>query len=79
MIINNMFHLRGFIHMLKNELEASIKDFTDALRLNPQNIASLTYRAEAKKQLGLKFCDDYKQACELGSNEYCLKYSQECK
>ena len=50
-------------------------------KLNNDFLTAIAYslRAEAKKNAGLDFCDDYKKGCDLGEEDGCNSFNDFCK
>ena len=57
----------------------AISDFSSAIRIDPNYTKAFIYRGLIKKLLGLSYCNDYKRACDLGSEEYCERYYKLCR
>jgi tetratricopeptide (TPR) repeat protein len=58
---------------------AAIADFTSAIRIDPDYASAYKNRGLAKENAGQSYCSDYKRACDLGKEECCEWYNDQCK
>ena len=65
-------------HNLENYNEA-IADYTSAIRINPDLAEAYANRGIAKEKSGQSYCSDYKRACDLGDEECCKWFNDQCK
>src|ERR1700724_1625239 len=62
-----MYVRRGYGYLSKNDLNAAVSDFTEAIRLDPQNVYGYAYRAIAHSRKGdqERAIVDFQKANEL--------------
>jgi len=69
----------GSFYVSQNKLEAAYETFTKAIELDPEYGDAYCNRGIAKEKAGLPYCSDYKKACELGYEDACGYYNQDCR
>ena len=64
-----VFTMLGTIHLAQNELDKALARFEEALKLDPEDLAALVYRAEIRlqKKRVRQAIDDLQKAIGLGS------------
>lgn len=64
-----VFTMLGTIHLAQNELDKALVRFEEALKLDPEDLAALVYRAEIRlqKKRVRQAIDDLQKAIGLGS------------
>ena len=73
------YYNRGVVYTLLENYEDAIDDYTRAIRIDPDNISAYNNRGIVKEILGLPYCSDYRRACDLGDEECCEWYNNECE
>lgn len=65
-----VFTMLGTIHLAQNELDKALARFEEALKLDPEDLAALVYRAEIRlqKKRVRQAIDDLQKAIGLGSS-----------
>lgn len=65
-----VFTMLGTIHLAQNELDRALGRFEEALKLDPQDLAALVYRAEIRlqKKKVRQAIDDLQRAIGMGSD-----------
>ena len=65
-----VFTMLGTIHLAQNELDKGLARFEEALKLDPEDLAALVYRAEIRlqKKRVRQAIDDLQKAIGLGSS-----------
>jgi len=72
------YFMRGLAQLKTHDLEEAIVDFDVALNIDLDYTLAYAYRGMAKEKLGLSYCSDYKNACDLGFTLLCEKYNTGC-
>ena len=67
--------IRGNIYFALEDYKNSIKDYKKALKLNPEDGSIHIGIGNAKYQLKLNYCKEYKKACDKG---YCEAFYKFC-
>ena len=70
---------RGQAYNRLENYEAAIADYTRAIRIDPDYARAYKSRGIAKENAGLPYCSDYKRACELGNEDGCEWYNEQCR
>ena len=73
------YYNRGIAYDDLENYTAAIADYTSALRINPDDADAYSNRGIAKENAGQSYCSDYKRACDLGDEECCEWYNDQCK
>ncbi|MDA9968356.1 tetratricopeptide repeat protein [Salibacteraceae bacterium] len=73
------YYNRGLAYDDLGEYKSAIADYTTAIRLDPDFASAYYNRGIAKENAGLPYCSDYKRGCELGVNESCEWYVDNCR
>jgi len=70
---------RGYANSIFGNWDDAIADCTRAIRIYPDWLWPYRLRGLAKQELGLSACSDFKRGCELGSEDCCEWYYNQCK
>ena len=70
---------RGQAYNRLENYEDAIADYTRAIRIDPDYARAYKSRGIAKENAGLPYCSDYKRACELGNEDGCEWYNEQCR
>ena len=73
------YNNRGTVYNALGNYKDAIADYTRAIRIDPDYAAAYNNRGIAKELLGLPYCSDWKKGCELGSEDSCKWYNDQCK
>ena len=73
------YYNRGIAKYNLGNYNAAITDWTSAIRIDPDYADVYTNRGIAKERLGLRYCSDYKKACDLGIERACEWYNEQCR
>jgi len=73
------YYNRGRSYLELGNNEECIADNIRAIRINPDHSDSYRNRGIAKENLKLSYCSDYKKACDLGDEECCEWYNEQCQ
>jgi len=57
----------------------TISDYTTAIRLDPDYAYAYVNRGVVKSRTGLSYCGDFKKGCELGADNCCEWYDDNCR
>lgn len=69
----------GKINALIGKYQESVRDYDHAIQSDSTNSIAFWGRALSKRNVGdLTYCSDFKMACELGIEDCCLAYAEEC-
>ena len=60
-------------------LNQAIEELSKSIKLNSEVAPSYKNRGIAKENAGLPYCSDYKRACDLGDEECCEWYNNQCE
>tara|TARA_B110000879_G_scaffold116974_1_gene155672 strand:- start:17 stop:745 length:729 start_codon:yes stop_codon:yes gene_type:complete len=61
------------------DYEGAIADYTKAISLNPDYANAYNNRGICKEILGQPYCSDWKKGCELGNQNCCEWYNNQCR
>lgn len=61
------------------EYKSAISDFTTAIKLDPDYAYAYVNRGVVKSRTGLSYCGDFKKGCELGADNCCEWYDDNCR
>ena len=73
------YYNRGIAYGNLENYTAAIADYTSAIRIEPDAADAYRNRGIAKENAGQSYCSDYKKCCDLGDNECCEWYNDQCK
>ena len=73
------YYNRGLTYQNLENYTAAIADYTSAIRINPDYAKAYVNRGLAKAKSGQSSCSDYKRACDLGDEECCEWFNDQCK
>ena len=73
------YYNRGIAKDDLGNYNAAITDYTSAIRIDPDFVNAYINRGIAKENLGLRYCSDYKKACDLGTERACEWYHEQCR
>tara|TARA_R110001632_G_scaffold148797_4_gene266051 strand:- start:4307 stop:5587 length:1281 start_codon:yes stop_codon:yes gene_type:complete len=74
------YYNRGNVKADLEDYKGAIADYTKAIEIDPDYVdAYYSNRGIAKENAGLPYCSDYKKACELGYEDACGWYNQQCR
>jgi tetratricopeptide (TPR) repeat protein len=73
------YYNRGNAYYDLENYTAAIADFTSAIKIDPDAADAYRNRGIAKENAGQSYCSDYKRACDLGDEECCEWYNDQCK
>lgn len=73
------YYYRGMAKFYNEDYKAAIEDFSKRLEYNDDHYYSYYYRATAKSNLDIDYCDDLKKSCDLGYTKGCNNYRKLCK
>jgi len=57
----------------------TISDYTTAIKLDPDYAYAYVNRGVVKSRTGLSYCGDFKKGCELGADNCCEWYDDNCR
>ena len=73
------YYNRGSAYDDLGNYTAAIADYTSAITINPDYAKAYANRGLAKAKSGQSSCSDYKRACDLGDEECCEWFNDQCK
>ena len=73
------YNNRGVAYYDLENYTAAIADYTSALRINPDLASAYKNRGIAKENAGQSYCSDYKKCCDLGDEDCCKWFNDQCK
>ena len=73
------YYNRGWVYDELGNYEEAIADNTRAIRIDPDYANAYRNRGIAKENAGLSYCSDYKKACDLGDEDCCEWYDNQCR
>ena len=73
------YNNRGVAKMGLEDYKRAISDFTKAIELDPNDAVAYSNRGISKQNLEQPYCSDYKKACELGDQDGCDWYKEDCR
>jgi len=74
-----VYNNRGIAYKHLENYEKAITDYTTAIRIDSNFAAAYANRGIAKEKIGLSYCSDYKRACDLGYDNSCKWYYEQCR
>ena len=60
-------------------LGLSLYNYIEAIRIDPDYAYAYINRGIVKEEQELFYCSDYKSACDLGDEDGCKWYNEQCK
>jgi tetratricopeptide (TPR) repeat protein len=75
----NAYNNRGNSKKDLKDHYGAITDYTKAISLNPDFVEAYTGRGICKEILGQPYCSDWKKGCELGNQNCCEWYNNQCR
>ena len=70
---------RGNAYVDLGDYNTAIADYTTAIRLDPDYAYAYVNRGVVKSRTGLSYCGDFKKGCELGADNCCEWYDDNCR
>ena len=73
------YYNRGNSKASLGDFNGAIADFTKAIELKPDYASAYQSRAFTKQLAEIPYCNDFRKACELGSQQGCELYNNQCR
>jgi tetratricopeptide (TPR) repeat protein len=73
------YYNRGVAYYNLEYYNEAIADYTSAIKIDPDYAEAYRNRGIAKENAGQSYCSDYKRACDLGDEECCEWFNDQCK
>jgi tetratricopeptide (TPR) repeat protein len=73
------YYNRGLTYDNLENYTAAIADYNSAIRIDPEKDEAYRNRGIAKENAGQSYCSDYKKCCDLGDEECCEWFNDQCK
>jgi tetratricopeptide (TPR) repeat protein len=73
------YYNRALTYVNLGHYEDAIFDCSSVIRIDPDYAKAYQNRGILKKYKGLPYCSDYKRACDLGVEEICESYNDQCR
>ena len=73
------YNNRGNVYANLENYTAAIADYNSAIRIDPEKDEAYRNRGIAKENAGQSYCSDYKKCCDLGDEECCEWFNDQCK
>ena len=61
------------------QYQLAIDNYTSAIKIDPDYAEAYRNRGIAKENAGQSYCSDYKKCCDLGDEECCEWFNDQCK
>ncbi len=73
------YYNRGLSYAKLGNYNDAISDFSRVIRIDPDYASAYKNRGITKETAGLPYCSDYKKGCDLGDEDCCKWYNNQCK